>query len=160
MTSHNENKSFRLLFLASILISAAMCAGCGPRVVDVSGKIVVDGVPAENIRVVFQSASEALEVPPVAIGLTDQNGEYSLSLAEKKKKGAVPGPYVVYLTWRDPDAEENPIEGQTVAKEPPYKLPPRANSGELRFDVPKGGTKEADFEFDSSKETAPASIGV
>ena len=32
--------------------------------------------------------------------------------------------------------------------------------GELRFDVPEKGTKEANFEFDSSKETAPAVIGV
>lgn len=159
MTFFNRKKHALLGAVATLLL-VALCVGCGPQTVGVSGKIVVDGVPAKDIRVVFQSASSAATVPPVAIGLTDENGEYALELAEKKKKGAVPGPYVVYLTWRDPDAEENPIEGQTVAKEPPYKLPPRANSGELRFDVPPKGTKEANFEFDSSKETAPAVIGV
>lgn len=148
------------LSATAILVIAALCVGCGPRTVGVSGKIIVDGEPAENIRVVFQSASGGMEVAPPAIGLTDKNGEYSLSLAEKKKKGAIPGPYVVFLTWRDPDADENPIEGETVAKESPYKLPPRANSGELKFDVPEGGTKEANFEFDSSAETAPAVIGI
>ena len=155
-----QGKSRAIWGAAALLFMATLCVGCGPRTVAVSGKIIVDGQPAENIRVVFQSAAGGMEVSPVAIGLTDKNGEYSLSLAEKKKKGAIPGPYAVFLTWRDPDAEENPIEGETVAKESPYKLPPRANSGELRFDVPEGGTKEANFEFDSTKEKAPAVIGI
>ena len=155
-----RKSKFQLISFAALTLVACLCVGCGPRTVGVSGKIIVDGEPAKDIRVVFQSAASTAEVPPVAIGLTDENGEYSLALAEKKKKGAVPGPYVVFLTWSDPDADPNPIEGVTVANPCPYKLPPRANSGELRFDVPDGGTKEANFEFDSSTEKAPATIGI
>ena len=150
----------RVALCALAVLAAVLCVGCGPKTVPVSGKIVVDGTPAENIRVVFQSASTAAEVPPVAMGLTDKNGEYSLELAESKKRGVVPGPYVVFLTWSDPEADANPIEGQTVENPSPYKLPPRANSGELRFDVPDKGTKEANFEFDSSTETAPTTPQV
>lgn len=96
----------------------------------------------------------------MATGLTDAQGEYSLRLADSNKRGAVPGPYVVFLTWSDPNATDNPIEGQTVEVELPYKLPPRANSGELRFEVPDGGTQDANFEFDSSSEPASVPIGV
>ena len=147
--------------LAALLCATlALCVGCGPHTVPVSGKIIVDGQPAENLRVVFQSAATTATVPPVVIGMTDKNGEYSLSLAEKKKRGVVPGPYVVFITWSDPNAEENPVEGVTVANESPYKLPPRANSGEMSFEVPEKGTKEANFEFDSATEPKPTSVGV
>jgi hypothetical protein len=101
-----------------------------------------------------------MEVPPLATGLTDAQGEYSLRLADTNKRGAVPGPYVVFLTWSDPNATDNPIEGETVEAESPYNLPPRANSGELRFEVPDGGTSDANFEFDSSSEPANVPIGV
>ncbi len=151
----NKFASFAFLIAAFALVAS----GCGPKTVPVFGKVVVDGVPASDIRVVFQSAATSMEVPPIATGLTDKNGEYKLGLSHPKKSGAVPGPYVVFLTWSDPDAPENPIEGETIAKESPYNLPPRANSGELKFDVPEKGTKEANFEFDSSKESF-APIGV
>ncbi|MBP5622460.1 MAG: hypothetical protein J6X44_10635 [Thermoguttaceae bacterium] len=153
----NAKTIFASLALALITIAVA---GCGIKTVPVSGKVVVDGVPAENIRVVFQSDSTAQNVAPVAIGKTNKDGEFSLSLAKTKKKGAAPGNYAVFLVWQDPDAEENPIEGQTVANESPYKLPPRANSGEIRFEVPAKGTKEANFEFNSSEEKFDVPVGV
>ncbi len=154
-----HRKLFALAITAFIATTLAL-SGCGPKTVPVSGKIVVDGQPAANIRVVFQSASNEATVPPTATGLTNENGEYSLSLAEKKKHGAVPGPYVVYLTWSDPEADANPVEGMTVANESPYKLPPRANSGELRYEGPPKGAKDADFTFDSSSEPTDVKPGV
>lgn len=154
-----EKRQTLLAGLALVLLTC-VCCGCGIKTVPVSGKIVVDGVPAENLRVVFQADSTQQQVPPVAIGLTDKDGVYSLSLAKTKKKGAAPGDYAIFITWKDPDAEENPIEGQTEAHECPYKLPTKANSGELRFTVPPKGTKEANFEFDSSEANYSAPIGV
>lgn len=154
-----HRKLLALAITAFVATSLAL-SGCGPKTVPVSGKIVVDGQPAANIRVVFQSASKEALVPPTATALTNESGEYSLSLAEKKKRGAVPGPYVVYLTWSDPEADANPVEGMTVANESPYKLPPRANSGELRYEVPPKGAKDADFTFDSSSEPTDVKPGV
>ncbi len=153
----NAKTIFASLALALIALSVA---GCGIKTVPVSGKVTVDGVPAENIRVVFQADSTSQNVPPVAIGKTNKDGEFSLSLAKTKKKGAAPGNYAVFLVWQDPDAEENPIEGQTVAKESPYKLPTKANSGELRFEVPAKGTKEANFDFDSNEADYSVPVGV
>lgn len=155
-----NQRVYTILSLAILASVALSIAGCGPKTVHVSGKIVVDGQPAQNVRVVFQSASNDAIVPPVATGLTNAEGQYSLSLAEKKKKGAVPGPYVVFLTWSDPDAVENPVEGLTEEKAAPFRLPPRANSGELRYDVPDKGTKEANFEFDNSTEPQNVAPGV
>lgn len=134
------------------MIALVAVAGCGPKTVGVSGKVVVDGRPAENVRVVFQSASKDLNVSPTAVGLTDREGAYSLSLADKKKRGAIPGSYAVYLVWQDPEADPNPVEGATEVKEAPFKLPPRANSGELRYEIPKEGATNADFIFDVSSE--------
>ena len=59
----------------AVVLSALGACGCGPHTVPVSGKIVVDGEPAENIRVVFQSAAGGDQVAPVAMGLTGKNGE-------------------------------------------------------------------------------------
>lgn len=153
------NNKFRLLSLLAIACFLTV-AGCGPKTVPVSGKVTVDGQPAENVRVVFQADSTAQEVPPVAIGLTNKEGVFELRLAKSNKRGAVAGNYAVFLVWQDPDAEENPIEGETVAHEAPFKLPAKANSGELRFEVPEKGTKEANFDFDSSEANYNAPVGV
>ena len=150
---------FATASIAVVLLALSAC-GCGPHTVPVSGKIVVDGEPAENIRVVFQSAAGGDQVAPVATGLTDKNGEYSLRLAQTNKKGVVPGPYAVFLSWSDPEATDNPIEGETEAAECPYNLPPRANSGELRFEVGDKGESAADFTFDSSEEPANVPVGI
>lgn len=150
---------FATASVAVVLLALVAC-GCGPHTVPVSGKIVVDGEPAENIRVVFQSAAGGEQVAPVAMGLTDKNGEYSLRLAQTNKKGVVPGPYAVFLSWSDPEATDNPIEGETEAAECPYNLPPRANSGELRFEVGDKGESAADFTFDSSEEPANVPVGI
>ena len=144
----------------AVVLLALDARGRGPHTVPVSGKIVVDGEPAENIRVVFQSAAGGDQVAPVAMGLTDKNGEYSLRLAQTNKKGVVPGPYAVFLSWSDPNASENPIEGETEAAECTYNLPPRANSGELRFEVGDKGESAADFTFDSSEEPANVPVGI
>ncbi|MGN1199484.1 MAG: hypothetical protein ACI4SW_02435 [Thermoguttaceae bacterium] len=115
-------EKFATAAVAVVLLALGAC-GCGPHTVPVSGKIVIDGEPAENIRV-------------------------------------VPGPYAVFLSWSDPNASENPIEGETEAAECPYNLPPRANSGELRFEVGDKGESAADFTFDSSEEPANVPVGI
>ncbi len=150
---------FATASVAVVLLALGAC-GCEPHTVPVSGKIVVDGEPAENIRVVFQSAAGGEQVAPVATGLTDKNGEYFLRLARTNKKGVVPGPYAVFLSWSDPEATDNPIEGETEAAESPYNLPPRANSGELRFEVGDKGESAANFTFDSSEEPANVPVGI
>lgn len=153
-------KRYQYLSFLTLILFSTILTGCGIKTVSVSGKILVDGQPAENIRVVFQADSTTQQVAPVAIGLTDANGAYTLELAKEKKKGAAPGDYVVFLSWKDPEAELNPVEGVTEERACPYNLPPRANNGELRFTVPDKGTNEANFEFDSNEAVPKGYIGV
>ncbi|MDR0869683.1 MAG: hypothetical protein LBN39_02725 [Planctomycetaceae bacterium] len=139
------------VFFLFCTILSSLLTGCGPKTVAVSGKIVFDGTPGENISVLFQGkAGDSKQ--QAAFGKTGSDGRYSLKLVVDNKSGAMPGDYVVYLSWKDPDADPNPIEGVTKANPCPYKIPSRAGSGELEFTVPVGGTDKADFEFDSSKE--------
>ena len=140
------------LFLVGML-------GCHSKTVSVSGKVVFDGEPGQNICVLFQADSAVNPSLEAATGMTNDRGEFFLSLISNSRKGVMPGEYVVYISWKDPNAAKEPVEGETIANPCRYKIPTRATSGQMRFTVPPQGTREADFIFDSSKET-PEQQGV
>ncbi|MDR1964649.1 MAG: hypothetical protein LBQ50_12785 [Planctomycetaceae bacterium] len=127
--------------------------GCGHKTVTVSGKVIFDGKPGVNIAVLFQGKAVNGQAPAAAFGLTNAQGEYSLSLVQNKKAGAFPGEYAVYLSWKNPNAEPVNIAETTEINLCPYKIPGRATSGEMMFTVPPEGTQNADFEFDSAQES-------
>ena len=144
--------------IVPVLFLAVLLSGCGAPTVPVTGKIVFDGVPAENITVLFQpqaGGDAGKNALVAAYGKTDKNGAYSLKLIHTKQAGVIPGEYAVFLSWKDTSGEVvNIAETDTQLKNKcPYKIPPRATSGEMMFTVPAGGTNKADFEFDSSKES-------
>ena len=142
--------------LLLMVIGLSAVVGCGPQTVTVSGKIVFDGEPGQNITVLFQGKAVGNVSPEAAVGKTDSAGRYSLSLVNSKKKGAMPGEYAVYLSWQNPNPDTSvDIESPDYkhVDQCPYKIPTRAKSGELMFTIPTTGTKEADFEFDSTKES-------
>ena len=68
----------------------------------------------------------------------------------------MPGEYVVYLSWQDPNPDRN-VDIESADYNPvdkcPYKIPTRAKSGGITFTVPSTGTKDANFEFDSTQES-------
>lgn len=144
-----STKNISFVVLALIFIAT----GCGPRTVTVSGTVSFDGEPGKNINVLFQGKEKDGITPEAAYAETNAQGKYSLVLVSSRKSGAFPGEYVVYLNWKDPDADPNPIEGVTVPNPCPYKIPTRAGSGRISFTVPPEGTKEADFHFNSAEET-------
>ena len=144
------NKNCTLLFL--IVLALGTIIGCGPKTVRVSGKVTFDGEPAKDISVLFQAISRGNTSPEPAVGMTNSKGEYSLALINSKKSGAFPGEYVVYISWVNPE-QGGVVEGVTPATPIPYKIPPRAFSGEMTFTVPPEGTTEANFEFDTSQES-------
>ncbi len=136
----------------------ACCLGGCSQTVPVSGKVVIDGKAAENIAVLFQGKPVKGVPIETAVGKTDSSGMYSLHLMTGKSQGAFPGDYSVYLAWKDPKPDPNLPEGST-ASSCPYKIPTRATNGSMKFTVPPEGTKEADFIFDSEKESfAPSEI--
>ena len=144
------------IFLLPVVVCLSAIVGCGSNTVTVSGKIVFDGEPGQNITVLFQGKAVGNVVPEAAVGQTDSAGAYSLFLVDSKKKGAMPGEYVVYISWQDPNHDPSvDIEAADYkfVDKCPYKIPTRARNGELMFTIPPEGTKEANFEFDSKKES-------
>ncbi|MDR1960625.1 MAG: hypothetical protein LBQ54_16560 [Planctomycetaceae bacterium] len=147
-----------VVFTLFSLLLIGMATGCGPKTVRVSGRITFDGEPGKDISVLFQSASTGNTVPEPAVGLTNEKGEFSLALTDSRKRGAIPGDYVVYIAWVNPN-QGDVVEGSTQNTPIPYKIPTRAKNGQLTFTVPPEGTTEANFEFDSKKESyAPSGV--
>ena len=143
----------RLLLLLLLL---PFCVGCGSKTISVTGTVTFDGVPAKDINVLFQPITTAAIVPPSAAGLTDANGKYRLQLlGEQKKAGALPGEYIVYVSWMDPNPDPNPEREGYVPNPSPYKIPPKAIHGQLRFTVPTSGSATANWAFTEAdmKET-------
>lgn len=147
-------KHHGVLFVVLTLLTGF--TGCGPKTVTVTGKVMFDGEPGQNIRVLYQGkASETGITPEAAVGKTNAQGIYSLSLLNTGKSGALPGEYAVYLSWQDPNPDPS-VDIEAADYVPvnkcPYKIPTRARGG-LHFTVPPEGSKNADFEFKSEEES-------
>lgn len=134
------------------LTATAGCSSDGPRIVNVSGVVTVDGEPAEAIRVVFTpvAGDEITAAGPGSRGVTDASGRFVLQTAAGPPRvGAVVGEHSVTLggfeKW-DPDsvaaaeAEGRPVPRFSFAKK-------QATYG---FTVPAGGTTSADFEVEDA----------
>jgi hypothetical protein len=142
-------------FLSLFCVTVFSFSGCGSPTVTVSGKVTFDGEPGQNIAVLFQGEMTNGKTPEAAYGMTNQRGEYSLALINSKKRGAIPGNYAVFISWKNPEAESVNIAEEPTNKTNscPYKIPTRAQNGEMMFTVPPEGTKNADFEFRSAEES-------
>ncbi len=132
-------------FLASML--CFLLLGCGggssdgPRTVNASGVVTLDGVPVEKAQVVF--IDDANQYP--AFSPTDSQGKFSLRLSEDKM-GAVPGPYKIQVTKTILDAGE----GAEVSLK--YGLPKKYSTylqSGLTYTVPENGTSDIKLELTS-----------
>jgi len=136
----------------------AGCSGSDVHTVPVSGTVTLDGQAVSDVFVNFQPAPGAAAAPsasPGSYGITDASGRFELRWADGR--GAVVGKHVVTLVYKDPNRlpQSNLETGMEAAYQ--FKLPPRARDGSIQFAVPKDGTEEADFAFDSSEmQTPPA----
>ena len=131
-----------------LLLFLPLFIGCGPKTVIVTGTVTFLGEPGKDISVLFQPTTNAATVPPAAMGMTDASGFYRLGLAgENKKAGAMPGEYIVFFTWIDPNADPNPEREGYVPNPEPYKIPDKARFGRITFTVPESGSVVADFHF-------------
>ena len=76
--------------LGLLTVAVLACVGCGTsRTAAVTGTVRHKGKPVPLVRVMFSTAGA-----PVAVGLTDDSGCYSLS-TYREGDGAVPGPHRV-----------------------------------------------------------------
>ncbi|HYH66326.1 MAG TPA: hypothetical protein VD866_16660 [Urbifossiella sp.] len=146
--------------LAAALVAAAGCGGDGPKYVRVSGYVKVDGQPYKGAVVSFQPVGGKDNANPGrgSSGLTDANGRYSL-LVDDGTTGAVVGTHKVRIqTKRDDPAAfydpevGSPDKGGPVVVKKGGKVDPipsdwYSDVGGKDFDVPPGGTEEANFDI-------------
>lgn len=129
------------------ILAAAAMVGCnGDRqpeyaslgLVDVSGKVTMDGAPLPNAKVAFENPEDKT----YSVGKTDDSGAYRL-MFNSEKSGCTPGKKIVRITpymgsESDPDAEPSDA-----------KIPARyGKKSELTADV-DSSKRTFDFELKS-----------
>jgi hypothetical protein len=133
-------------FSPCALAAAVVClAGCKSHpydVVDVSGVVTINGKPVKDIRVAFQPTDTTkLNPGPGSVGVTDQEGRYTLKATGLGTNGAVVGEHAISFAyiWEGTDQPKPPDAG------PP--IPGKYRKQPIKFTVPTSGTREANFDL-------------
>ena len=147
------------------LLGILFMTGCGGKFPKVTGKITHGGKPVPNLKVIFTPIG-GVDNPipgPYSTGVTDASGSYSLR-TRRKDIGAVAGPHRVGFEWADNAGDDveyyrdavrrekdatRKAEFQAKLKEIRASMKSRPKvpkTLEFKFEVPEGGTSEADFE--------------
>jgi hypothetical protein len=81
--------------LAVLFVGIVTLTGCsdGPKMVEVEGTVTVKGKPVDKIQVEFWPEGNG----PRSIGVTDEQGRFSLSSDDGKRKGAAVGSHRIVL---------------------------------------------------------------
>ena len=134
---------------AMVLLASSVglfVAGCGKpsNIVPVSGRVTMDGQPLAEARITFQPVGDWQNPYPgsASYGVTDRNGNYSLTLVDSGRPGAMVGKHRVTIT---------PKESAVTSSDAGYynRLPPSQQPQTLEFEVPPGGTQSANFDLKS-----------
>ncbi len=100
--------SVKTWHLSLVALSLCFCSiGCtkgSSGLVQVTGKLMVDGKPAEGASVVFFPAPPG-EPSNIAAGVVDGTGQYTL--VTNMEPGINPGKYNVTIYWPDPSPKES-----------------------------------------------------
>ena len=128
-------------FLFSVAGAIVTLTSCGrvSNIVPVSGKVTLDGEPVPNVAINFGPLTGGMDGAYASYGKTDSQGRYTLKLVDNGQAGASIGKNRVTLN----EYSDGPVSAVKVQ----FKLPPTARDGTMQFDVPRGGTDAADFEF-------------
>ena len=148
-----------------VALIAALLSGCGGKyeIAPVSGKVTVDGQPAENLTVSFEPIGSADNPNPGfgSLAKTDAQGAYSLKTVPEQKDGAIVGEHRVRIMYMDGGGagvtDEGPEDDKAMLKEAlqgmkkrsaAKQLPAKYNmQTELTFKVPEEGTDAANFDL-------------
>ena len=106
----------RFLTLAAVAVSVTSFSGCnpGPTLVQVQGKILVDGQPANGAVLLFHPDGGTVKTVSSAQALEDG----SFTLVTDTKPGIPAGSYIVTLTWPDPNHKVSDREKMMGMGEP------------------------------------------
>jgi len=158
-----------LFVLATICALAVLCGGCNKNtfgVVDVTGKITVDGQPVEGISVSMSPADAAANPSQrAAAGVTKEDGTFRVVTPGAKVAGVMPGEYVltfqkeVWLTEDGELAENIPYDPSKPEPKthPEDLLPakyknPQNSDCKVTIEAKKYKKGEVAFEFDISSK--------
>lgn len=105
------------LFIATIIGLTALVLGCtgASTEVPVSGKLLLNGQPIENVLVRFHPAATPDDEKAIASGVTDSEGQFVLAFNQGKSKGASVGVNIVTLA-------EGPIPEDVLNSETPLAV--------------------------------------
>ncbi|MBI3462236.1 MAG: hypothetical protein HY000_04130 [Planctomycetes bacterium] len=152
-------KVTRLVGLCALALAILALTGCdsGPNYVPVSGVVTLDGKPYPDAVVLFMPrAPEPGEDPGRgSSSYTDANGRFQLKTMDGDE-GAVVGKHTVQITSKGTVMEIDPEVGSPddFARGTQFKVDPIprewANPGK-DFEVPSGGTDQANFDIVSKK---------
>jgi hypothetical protein len=129
-----------------------LTAGCGSQFVPVSGRVTLDGKPLANAMVVFEPLSDDPNPGPGSTGKTDKDGRYTLTLMTGKGSGAVVGLHKVSITAYEGDTGEVPSSGSDMVFRKPLLGEEHNVNSNWKFDVPAGGSAEANFDLKSTPQ--------
>ena len=160
--------NFTNLTIVLFGIAILSFVGCGDgSIAPVSGKVTVDGKPVEGIRLVFSPmpTGDETDPGPWSSGLTNASGEYALE-TRYKDNGAVVGQHTVAFVYdgadkisiyrellREAKADRDQAGIDAAKKqiadynEIQKSRPKSAGDYTEKFDVPSGGTRDANFEL-------------
>jgi hypothetical protein len=129
--------------LAGLILITGACAGCegGVKREPVKGKVTLEGRPLAEVHVIFYPADAGTTQTTRYTGLTDDKGQFVMRDADRSE-GVPAGKYRVTLTT----AVAKPTDTETTPL-PPERVP--AEHRNQQFEVPAGGTSEANFELKS-----------
>jgi hypothetical protein len=135
--------------LIAILLLTAGCGGS--RYVPVSGRVMLGNKPLVNATVIFQPISEEKDPGPSSQGKTDSEGRFSLEVVTGRGSGALVGRHKVMITAYEGD-DVVPSSGSDM-KFRPLIVPEEYNAkSKLTFDVPAGGSTEANFDLEAPQK--------
>lgn len=104
-----------------------------------AGIVTLDGKPLVGATVALQRTDgEPTERNYMAE--TDGEGKFQLKTADGSAEGAPPGSYHVFVR-----SVKLPAEMNELTKLPPERVPAKWRDGSEVFEVPSGGTTEANF---------------
>lgn len=140
--------------LTVLVLLSCGCSGSKFDFADVSGRVLLDGEPVNEAKVVFMpsAVNEDGESGPYSQGLTDGDGRYELvTQDERGRSGAVVGPHRVIVSTKqahlDPDVMDREIID--VPESIPWKYT-HYRETPLSFEVPRRGAENADFSLESA----------
>jgi hypothetical protein len=147
----------RFLAAGGLLVAMVGCSSGGPQFVPVSGVITLDGKPYGNAVISFQPIGTGGNPYPGrgSSAFTDENGRFVL-MCDGKINGAVVGKHHVRITSRGSSPAITIPDGGTPDDTPVRRevdpVPPEWNlHSKVEFDVPPGGTDQANFDIQSRR---------